>query len=45
VNKIRDVVNRADKPDGLYPNYINPRSGSWGQSKYFWASFCSDVVL
>lgn len=31
VKKIRDVLNRANKPDGLYPNYINPRSGNWGQ--------------
>lgn len=31
VNKIRDVLNRASKPDGLYPNYINPRTGNWGQ--------------
>ncbi|XP_047128669.1 mannosyl-oligosaccharide 1,2-alpha-mannosidase IA isoform X1 [Hydra vulgaris] len=31
VMKIRDVLLRADKPDGLYPNYMNPNSGSWGQ--------------
>lgn len=31
VNKIREVLNEAPKADGLYPNYINPRSGTWGQ--------------
>ncbi|CAB3987590.1 Mannosyl-oligosaccharide 1,2-alpha-mannosidase IB [Paramuricea clavata] len=32
VKKVRDVVDRMNKPQGLYPNYINPRSGAWGQS-------------
>ena len=26
-------MNKASKPDGLYPNYFNPKSGNWGQSK------------
>ncbi|XP_072939712.1 mannosyl-oligosaccharide alpha-1,2-mannosidase IA isoform X2 [Epargyreus clarus] len=30
-NRIRDVLNNVSKPDGLYPNYINPRTGQWGQ--------------
>uniref|UniRef100_A0A8C4YHC5 alpha-1,2-Mannosidase n=1 Tax=Gopherus evgoodei TaxID=1825980 RepID=A0A8C4YHC5_9SAUR len=25
------VLNRLDKPEGLYPNYLNPSSGQWGQ--------------
>ncbi|KAK3691350.1 hypothetical protein RRG08_036154 [Elysia crispata] len=31
VMKIRDFLQHMDKPNGLYPNYINPRSGRWGQ--------------
>ncbi|XP_038222869.1 mannosyl-oligosaccharide 1,2-alpha-mannosidase IA [Zerene cesonia] len=29
--RIREVLHNIQKPDGLYPNYINPRSGQWGQ--------------
>ncbi|XP_036625183.1 mannosyl-oligosaccharide 1,2-alpha-mannosidase IA [Trichosurus vulpecula] len=28
---IRNVLNTLDKPQGLYPNYLNPSSGQWGQ--------------
>lgn len=28
---IRTVLNKLDKPEGLYPNYLNPSSGQWGQ--------------
>eukprot|EP00795_Rhopilema_esculentum_P017835 gene17835-9540_t len=31
VNKIREVMRSSDKPNGLYPNYMDPRSGTWGQ--------------
>ncbi|XP_050313320.1 mannosyl-oligosaccharide 1,2-alpha-mannosidase IA [Anthonomus grandis grandis] len=31
VDKIRQVLNTIEKPNGLYPNYLNPRSGKWGQ--------------
>uniref|UniRef100_A0A8C6G7L1 alpha-1,2-Mannosidase n=2 Tax=Mus spicilegus TaxID=10103 RepID=A0A8C6G7L1_MUSSI len=31
VMKIRTVLNKLDKPEGLYPNYLNPSSGQWGQ--------------
>ncbi|XP_026561222.1 mannosyl-oligosaccharide 1,2-alpha-mannosidase IA [Pseudonaja textilis] len=31
VMNIRKVLNRLDKPEGLYPNYLNPNSGQWGQ--------------
>ena len=35
VEKIRDVLNSAPKVnEGLYPNYINPKTASWGQRKY-----------
>ncbi|XP_061177561.1 mannosyl-oligosaccharide 1,2-alpha-mannosidase IA-like [Saccostrea echinata] len=32
VMKIRETLNSIDKPNGLYPNYLNPRTGRWGQS-------------
>lgn len=31
VTKIRKVLKEAEKPKGLYPNYINPKNGKWGQ--------------
>uniref|UniRef100_T1JAS7 alpha-1,2-Mannosidase n=1 Tax=Strigamia maritima TaxID=126957 RepID=T1JAS7_STRMM len=31
VKKIREVLNNLEKPYGLYPNYLNPKSGRWGQ--------------
>ena len=31
VLKIREFLNNADKPNGLYPNYVNPKTGAWGQ--------------
>ncbi|XP_038076987.1 mannosyl-oligosaccharide 1,2-alpha-mannosidase IA-like [Patiria miniata] len=31
VDKIRDVLNSMTKPNGLYPNYLNPKTGKWGQ--------------
>lgn len=30
---IRTVLNKLEKPEGLYPNYLNPSSGQWGQRK------------
>lgn len=33
VDKIRAVISNIDKPNGLYPNYLNPKTGRWGQSK------------
>ena len=30
---IRKVLNNLEKPQGLYPNYLNPNSGQWGQCK------------
>ncbi|XP_028412795.1 mannosyl-oligosaccharide 1,2-alpha-mannosidase IA-like [Dendronephthya gigantea] len=32
VKKVRDFVDKIDKPQGLYPNYLNPRNGAWGQN-------------
>ncbi|XP_044757578.1 mannosyl-oligosaccharide alpha-1,2-mannosidase IA-like isoform X2 [Coccinella septempunctata] len=31
VEKIRQVIQKTDKPNGLYPNYFNPKTGKWGQ--------------
>ncbi|XP_040821503.1 mannosyl-oligosaccharide 1,2-alpha-mannosidase IA isoform X1 [Ochotona curzoniae] len=31
VMNIRKVLNKLEKPEGLYPNYLNPSSGQWGQ--------------
>jgi len=31
VNRVREVMRSSDKPNGLYPNYMDPRSGTWGQ--------------
>ena len=34
IRRIREVLKNLDKPNGLYPNYLNPRSGRWGQRKH-----------
>lgn len=31
VEKIRDFVQQAEKPGRLYPNYLHPKTGKWGQ--------------
>jgi mannosyl-oligosaccharide alpha-1,2-mannosidase len=31
VQQIRQVLKEIEKPKGLYPNYLNPKSGKWGQ--------------
>uniref|UniRef100_A0A1I8AAM6 alpha-1,2-Mannosidase n=1 Tax=Steinernema glaseri TaxID=37863 RepID=A0A1I8AAM6_9BILA len=31
VARVREVLESLNKPDGLYPNYLNPRTGKWGQ--------------
>ncbi|XP_012945136.1 mannosyl-oligosaccharide 1,2-alpha-mannosidase IA [Aplysia californica] len=31
VMKIRNFLRDADKPSGLYPNYVHPKTGKWGQ--------------
>lgn len=32
VDKIREVLNSIEKPNGLYPNYLSPQTGKWCQS-------------
>lgn len=31
VEKIRDFVNKVPRPKKLYPNYLHPKTGKWGQ--------------
>ncbi|CAG9795291.1 unnamed protein product [Diatraea saccharalis] len=31
VERIREVLHNIEKPNDLYPNFINPRTGQWGQ--------------
>uniref|UniRef100_S4R729 Alpha-1,2-Mannosidase n=1 Tax=Petromyzon marinus TaxID=7757 RepID=S4R729_PETMA len=31
VMKIRGILQKMDRPNGLYPNYLHPRTGRWGQ--------------
>ncbi|CAO1377523.1 unnamed protein product [Diamesa serratosioi] len=31
VQNIRSVLKELEKPKGLYPNYLNPKTGKWGQ--------------
>ncbi|CAG9863645.1 unnamed protein product [Phyllotreta striolata] len=31
VDHVRKVLQDMEKPNGLYPNYLNPKSGKWGQ--------------
>uniref|UniRef100_A0A8D8G4U8 alpha-1,2-Mannosidase n=2 Tax=Culex pipiens TaxID=7175 RepID=A0A8D8G4U8_CULPI len=31
VQAIRTVLKDIEKPKGLYPNYLNPKTGKWGQ--------------
>ncbi|VDK48704.1 unnamed protein product [Anisakis simplex] len=31
VARIREVLSSIEKPDGLYRNYLNPKTGKWGQ--------------
>lgn len=32
---IRQFVRNLDRPNGLYPNFLNPITGKWGQRNYF----------
>ncbi|XP_059610000.1 mannosyl-oligosaccharide alpha-1,2-mannosidase IA [Phlebotomus argentipes] len=31
VQNVRQVLRELEKPKGLYPNYLNPKTGKWGQ--------------
>lgn len=30
VQRVRDFLENKNKPDGLYPNYLGPKTGRWG---------------
>ena len=49
MKRIREVLKQVDKPDGLYSNYLNPRSGSWGSSKFVYTKYstliCNYCIL
>jgi len=32
VEKIREVITSSYRPEKLYPNYLNPKTGKWGQT-------------
>lgn len=32
---IRNRLDEIEKPNGLYPNYLNPKTGKWGQRTYY----------
>lgn len=34
VMNIRKLLNKIEKPHGLYPNFLSPVSGNWVQRKY-----------
>lgn len=40
VINIRNKLDEIEKPNGLYPNYLNPKTGKWGQREYWTLSFC-----
>ena len=31
VQNVRQILKEIEKPRGLYPNYLNPKTGKWGQ--------------
>jgi len=31
VERVRTVIQESSKPNTLYPNYLNPKTGKWGQ--------------
>merc|ERR1719431_735550 len=31
VEKIRETISQVDRPKNLYPNYLHPKTGKWGQ--------------
>lgn len=39
VLNIQQILKEIEKPKGLYPNYLNPKTGKWGQRKYFFNPF------
>ncbi|RLV99018.1 hypothetical protein DV515_00010194 [Chloebia gouldiae] len=45
VMHIRKLLQKMDRPNGLYPNYLNPRTGRWGQlCETSYSEFCVEVT-
>lgn len=44
VENVRKVLKSLDKPKGLYPNYIHPRTGKWGQRKWDFSNLCMLIL-
>lgn len=40
---IRKLLNKIEKPHGLYPNFLSPVSGNWVQRKYSEDTGCVSV--
>ncbi|EPB72860.1 glycosyl hydrolase family 47 [Ancylostoma ceylanicum] len=50
VQKIRNFLTQMEKPKGLYPLYLNPRTGKWGspynvKKEVFCCNFCKDRII
>lgn len=45
VVNIRQVLKDIEKPNGLYPNYLNPKTGKWGQREYSIESIPSSWMI
>lgn len=45
VDHIRQFVRSLDRPNGLYPNFLNPITGKWGQRKCFYIIFKLFLII
>lgn len=45
VINIRTRLDDIEKPNGLYPNYMNPKTGKWGQRMYFYLLFLQSKLI
>lgn len=44
IKRIRDFLSQLDKPNGLYPLYLNPKTGKWSSCEVF-IPFYSSVAF
>lgn len=35
---IREFLRKMEKPNGLYPNYLHPKTGKWGTRKIYFSN-------
>lgn len=45
VENVRKVLKNQEKPKGLYPNYINPKTGNWGQRESLILIFITVITI